>query len=123
VPDVAVKRAPAVLAAATALVTLAACDSGSNHAARPAAAAQPATVRTATCDVWTAAPTGLKWRLVRGMREFFGGQVDTPGMRGQVLPNPRAVRLFDAYCGQSFAGAFELYRIYGNAAAFTTPRN
>jgi hypothetical protein len=114
-------RAPAVLVAATALLTMAACDSGSDHAARPVAEA--ATVRTATCDMWNAAPTGQKWRLVRGMREFFGGQVDSPGMRGQVLPNPRAVRLFDAYCGQPFAGAFALYRIYGNAAAFTTPRN
>jgi hypothetical protein len=116
-----VRRAPTVLVAAAALVTLAACDGGSNHAARPAAA-ELATVRTATCDEWTAASNGEKWRLVRGMREFFGGQVDSPGMRGQVLPNPRAVRLFDDYCGQSFAGAFALYRIYGNAAAFTTPQ-
>lgn len=105
-----------------AVVPLAACD-GSSHGGPPTPAAAPAaTVRTATCDTWQAAPTAQKWRLVRGMREFFGGQVDSPGMHGEVLPNGQAVRLFDSYCAQSFAGAFSLYRIYGNAAAFTLPK-
>ncbi len=109
------------LAAGAALV-LAACDGGSGEGpARTGAAAEPATVRTATCEVWNSAASAQRWRLVRGMREFFGGQVDSPGMRGQVLPDRQALTLFDSYCGQSFAGAFSLYRIYGNAAAFTTP--
>lgn len=116
-------RVLVLLAAAVgAVLVLTACDgSPGQHAATTAAAAPAATVRTATCDTWRNAPTAQKWRLVRGMRDFFGGQVDSPGMRGQVLPNRQALRLFDSYCNQLFAGAFSLYRIYGNAAAFTVP--
>jgi hypothetical protein len=105
--------------AAVALPLLAACGGGSHDTAKPAA--QLATVRTATCHDWRTAPSAQRSRLIEDMREFFGGQVDSPGRRGQVLPDPRAVRLFDAYCSQPFAGAFSLYRIYGNAAAFTIP--
>jgi len=48
--------------------------------------------------------------------------VDSPGERGQVLPDARARQLFDSYCAQRFAAAFNLYRLYGNAAAFTKPQ-
>jgi hypothetical protein len=117
-------RPVAALAVVTALLTVSACDGGSGRRATTSGGvAEAATVRTATCDMWKAAPVAQKWRLVRGMREFFGGHVDAPGERGQVLPNDQARRLFDAYCGQQFAGAFSLYRIYGNAAAFTIPQN
>jgi len=107
-------------AAVVALPLLAACTGGGRHDAQPAAA-QVATVRTATCHDWRTSPADARTRLVAGMREFFGGQVDSPGQRGQVLPDARAARLFDSYCSQPFAGAFSLYRIYGNAAAFTIP--
>jgi hypothetical protein len=112
-------RSTLCLATAVALPLLAACSGGSHHDAMPAA--QLATVRTATCHDWRTAPAAERSRLVEGMREFFGGQVDSPGRRGQVMPSPRATRLFDAYCSQPFASAFSLYRIYGNAAAFTLP--
>ena len=103
-----------VLAAGTA------CTSGADqHAAQTSAAA---TVRTARCLDWNLATAGERRQLVQGMRAFFGGQVDSPGARGQVLPDRNAAKLFDAYCAQPFASAFSLYRIYGNAAAFTAPR-
>jgi hypothetical protein len=115
-------RATALIGAgAAALALLTACGGGSGSTGQPTAAAQAETVRTATCDSWNAAPRSAQDQLVVGMREFFGGQVDSPGARGQVLPDARARRLFDSYCAQPFAGAFNLYRLYGNAAAFTNP--
>ena len=48
--------------------------------------------------------------------------VDSPGARGQVLPDRNAYRLLTTYCSQPFAAAFSLYRLYGNAAAFTAPK-
>ena len=105
------------------LLAVTACTDRSQHpAAQTTAAAQTATVRTARCLDWNLASTAEQRRLVHGMREFFGGQVDSPGARGQVLPDKNAAKLFDAYCAQPYASAFSLYRIYGNAAAFTVPK-
>ena len=109
-------------AGATALALLTACSGGgSASGGQSASAAELATVRTATCNSWNAAPRAEQDQLVVGMREFFGGQVDAPGLRGQVLSDAKAHRLFNSYCAQSFSGAFSLYRLYGNAAAFTNP--
>jgi hypothetical protein len=101
---------------AVALTLVAACGGGSNNASTTGA--DPATVRTATCTSWKTASSTEKDALVIGMRDFFGGQVDSPGLRGQVLPDGKARQLFDSYCARRFAGAFSLYRLYGNAAAF-----
>jgi hypothetical protein len=106
---------------AAAVGTLTACSAGSGSSGSSPTAAQAATVRTATCDSWNAASRAEQDRLVVGMRGFFGGQVDSPGLRGQVLPDAKARQLFDSYCAQPFAGAFSLYRLYGDAAAFTNP--
>ena len=114
-------RTAAAVAAAAAVATLTGCGGSSGSSGQSPSAAQAATVRTATCTSWNAAPRSEQDQLVVGMREFFGGQVDSPGLRGQVLPDAKARRLFDTYCAQSFAGAFSLYRLYGNAAAFTNP--
>ena len=116
-----IRRSMLCLAAVLALPLLAACTGGGGHAAAQSAA-QLATVRTATCSDWRTSPAAERARLVAGLQEFFGGQVDSPGMRGQVLSDARAGRLFDQYCSQPFASAFSLYRIYGNAAAFTIPK-
>jgi hypothetical protein len=114
-------RLVAAVGAAAAVATLTACG-GSGAADPSTSAAAAATVRTATCDAWNAASAQEQGQLVRGMREFFGGQVDTPGVRGKALPDSKATRLFDSYCAQHFAGSFSLYRLYGNAAAFTNPK-
>jgi hypothetical protein len=112
-----VRRPLAAVLGVTLMLT--ACDGGGGRPGKAARAAEPATVRTADCESWNGYQPAQKQRLVEGMREFFGGQVDVPGERGQVLSNPRARALFDSYCAPSYAGAFMLYRIYGNAAAFT----
>jgi hypothetical protein len=114
-------RLAAIGAAASALALLTACTGGSGSSGAATSAAQAASVRTATCNTWQAASRTEQDELVVGMREFFGGQVDSPGLHGQVLRDGKARRLFDSYCAQPFAGAFDLYRLYGNAAAFTNP--
>jgi hypothetical protein len=118
---VGLARTAVAVATATAVGTLTACSGGSGSSGSPPSAAQAATVRTATCDTWNAADRAEQDRLVVGMREFFGGRVDSPGLRGGVLTDSKARQLFTSYCAQPFAGAFDLYRLYGNAAAFTNP--
>ena len=81
--------------------------------------ASMATVRTARCDDWNAMSTAQQARLIVGMRTFFGGVVDQPGMRGQVMPADKARKVLDGFCKEPFAGQFTLYRLYGDAAAFT----
>jgi hypothetical protein len=117
---VAVTRGIAAAACGgAAAVLLSGCGGSDSTPRTSSSAAAAATVRTASCKDWNAAPAAEQQQLVRGLREFFGGQVDTPGLRGQVLPDAKATRLFNSYCAQSYAAAFSLYRLYGNAAAFT----
>jgi hypothetical protein len=82
-------------------------------------AASEATVRTARCNLWNVLDSGDRQRLIAGLRAFFGGRVDAPGRRGQVLPDRYAYTFLTSYCRQPFARAFLLYRLYGNASAFT----
>lgn len=110
----------AAVVALAAAMPLAACG-GSKHTAKQVGA-DFATVRTAQCTDWLHASPTERAALTQGMRDFFSGEVDQPGARGQVLSNPAAAALFDNYCKQSFATEFYLYRIYGNAAAFTVPK-
>jgi hypothetical protein len=98
-----------------------ACGGSEPSSNTESSAAAAATVRTANCTDWSAASSEQRRQLVSGMREFFSGQVDTPGLHGTALPDARAIRLLDSQCAQSYAGAFSLYRLYGNAAAFTNP--
>lgn len=107
--------------ATVAVLVLVACGGGAKHASKPAGA-DFATVRTAKCNDWLHASPDEKSALTQGMRDFFSGEVDQPGSRGQVLDNRAAATLFDNYCKQGFATDFYLYRVYGNAAAFTVPK-
>lgn len=60
-----------------------------------------------------------KARLLAGMRLFFSGVVDSPGMRGKALPDAEGLRVLNGSCQEAFADQFTLYRLYGSAAAFT----
>ena len=108
----------AFAAALGALLIMTGC-SGSHAPKSDNSAIPAATVRSADCHAWKTSRPAERQRLVKGMREFFGGQVDSPGTVGKALTDEQAVALFDGYCKQPYADAFELYRIYGNAAAFT----
>jgi hypothetical protein len=113
-------RRPVLVGAAVLLATtaLAGCGGHEDKTATVEGASM-ATVRTARCDDWNAMTPTQRDRLIVGMRTFFGGVVDQPGMRGQVMPADKARKVFDGFCKESFAGRFTLYRLYGDAAAFT----
>lgn len=112
--------AASATAASTAGGSTSAATAGGGASVPTAATADTeATVRTADCRLWNVLGAADRKRLVLGLRAFFGGSVDVPGERGQVLPDDRADAMLTSYCRQSFAGAFKLYRLYGNAAAFT----
>lgn len=117
-------RRPLVALLVVVAAVLPSACSGSHHnpAKTTPAAAAAATVRTAECHDWNAAGASQRKRLVSGMRAFFGAQVDSPGTLGKALTDRQAFALFDGYCKQPYAAAFALYRIYGNAAAFTAPQ-
>ena len=57
-------------------------------------------------------------RAGAGGRAGQAGPVDR-GRVHQVLPDGQAYGLLTGYCRQPYATAFMLYRLYGNAAAFT----
>jgi hypothetical protein len=113
-----VRRALAAVALVALGVGVAGCGAHDDEVATQQGASM-ATVRTARCADWNGMDSPDRTRLIRGMRTFFGGVVDQPGMRGQVMPADKARRVFDGFCGQSFAADFVLYRLYGDAAAFT----
>ena len=114
------RRLVTLLALLGSLASLTACGSSNRRTgAASAPGPSPATVRTANCNLWLALDRTDRTRLVVGLRNFFGGRVDAPGARGQVLPDKYAYTLLSSYCRQPFAGAFMLYRLYGNAAGFT----
>ena len=85
------------------------------------APASQATVRTATCQLWNTFTPRDRDRVVRGLREFFTQRLDT-GARERVPPDSRAYVLISRYCRLPFARAFLIYRLYGNAAAFSPIR-
>ncbi|WP_310964800.1 hypothetical protein [Nocardioides terrisoli] len=113
------RLAVAVLGLAPLLV-LGGCGSSSSDLQSVAhvVPAPAATVRTARCLEWQQMSREERASLVAGMRKFFGGMVDQPGMRGQVLAGAKAYRVIDGYCAPAYARYFRLYRIYGDAAAF-----
>lgn len=108
------------------LAGLVACGGSpaSRHTTRFAYPARPAsadTVRTADCAAWNAADAGERRRLVAGLRSFFSQRLDT-GARERVLPDDRAYKIITGYCRLPFARAFLIYRLYGNATAFSGQR-
>ena len=56
------------------------------------------------------------------LADCTGGPTGSPGLRGNVLDDERAYRLFQNYCGNYFARGFKLYKLYTRAAAFSPPK-
>jgi hypothetical protein len=74
-----------------------------------------------TCAEWNATGSAGRPALVRRVRAFAGGVViseDAAIGTGAVLSDATAERLYDSWCGRSYAGAFLLYKLYTHAAAF-----
>lgn len=68
--------------------------------------------------MWSVSSRSDRQRLVLGLRAFFSQRLDT-GARERVPPDARAYATIDRYCKLPFARAFLIYRLYGNAAAFS----
>jgi hypothetical protein len=81
-------------------------------------------VRLADCQDWLRGDETARRGTIQEITGFAGGQVgSTPGNpNGAVLTENQAYALFERWCGQDFAGAFKLYKLYTRAAAFT-PRS
>ena len=73
-----------------------------------------------TCGDWRKADGTLRTRLLARLHRWTGGAVvgDTLLGYGSVLSEGRAAALFDAQCSRPYAGAFALYKMYGQAAGF-----
>ena len=68
--------------------------------------------------LWNVLDPPARQRLVVGLRAFFSQPLDT-GAHLKVMPDDRAYKILDSYCRLSFARAFLLYRLYGNAIGFS----
>lgn len=78
-------------------------------------------MRSANCMLWNVLDPPERRRLVTGLHTFFGQRLDT-GAHEQPLADTRAYQVITGYCRLPFARAFLLYRLYGNAAAFSGHR-
>jgi hypothetical protein len=115
-------RARGAAAATAALLVVAAgaaCGRARHHAA-PTSPSAVATVRTADCTTWQQATDAQRQLLVDGMATFFGAPVDSGG-GGNTLSSARARHVFDAGCARPASAGFRLYRLYGDAVAFSPP--
>lgn len=69
--------------------------------------------------LWNVLDRPARLRLVRGLRDFFSQPVDT-GAHEQVIADSDAYAVLTRYCRLPFARGFLLYRLYGNASAFSS---
>jgi hypothetical protein len=69
--------------------------------------------------LWNVLDRPARLRLVRGLRDFFSQPLDN-GAREQVIPDGEANTVLTRYCRLPFARGFLLYRLYGNASAFSS---
>jgi len=101
-------------------VALAGCGGGGGvkgGASKP----PPIPLATFNCGQWSAARADIRQTVLDELHGFYGGPVS--GKRrteayGTVLSDAEATRLFNIYCGRSYASAFTLYKLYARAAAF-----
>ena len=76
-------------------------------------------VRLVDCAAWRRGDPIARRGTIHQIATFAGGAVGAPGGHGATLNAGVAYRYFDAYCQNSFATYFKLYKLYTRAAAFT----
>jgi hypothetical protein len=75
-------------------------------------------VRLADCRDWREGEAVQRLGTIREIRSFAGGPVG-PGLgHGATLGDEEAYELFERFCGNEFARAFKLYKLYTRAAGF-----
>ena len=106
------------------MLGLAACGgsgSGQPAAEQGADLGQPPSL--ADCSDWRQANVRERYGTIRQIRDFAGGPVGSvPGGHGATLPDDRAYKLFERWCGNGYARGFKLYKLYTRAAAFDRSR-
>jgi hypothetical protein len=92
-------------------------DSGDDSTTTPLSGTD---IQHLTCTDWANADEAGRDEIVAGLRAILGGQVTGRKASGQgsVLDDDVAHHLFDGYCDQTFARAFSLYKLYGQASGF-----
>jgi hypothetical protein len=77
------------------------------------------TARETDCTDWNDATVEERQIIVESIGDFEGGA--PTGTAGRTLPADRAYEVFERVCGNDYASAFKLYKIYVRAAAFSPP--
>ena len=117
-----ITRLIVVAAALLCAGALSAC--GGDDASNTASGAGPhiqVALRLADCDDWNQADVSERLGTVQQLTDFAGGPTGSPAGHGNTLTEKRGYDVLDAWCQQSFASAFKLYKLYTRAAAFTPP--
>jgi hypothetical protein len=81
-------------------------------------------IRLADCNDWQQANTEQRLGTIQELKDFASGPIvgnnaSSPSGTGSVLDDKDAYELFNRWCGNDFASAFKLYKLYERAAAFT----
>ena len=121
-------RLLAGVATAALLLGAAGCGGGGKKAGAPGKGAgttpqlapDEGTIRAADCRYWNVTSAAEHRNLLASFRAFFGAEADN-GQRGPVMSDDEATRVLDNGCRPPYAAAFKLYKLYGRAAAFSTP--
>ena len=79
-------------------------------------------LRLADCDDWNQATVSERLGTVQELTDFAGGPTGSPGGHGNTLSAKRGYDVLQAWCKNSFARGFKLYKLYTRAAAFTPPQ-
>lgn len=74
------------------------------------------------CSDWEDASPAFRAKILHDMKQVLGGEVIGIGYsgRGNTLSRARATTLFNDHCSRPGSDGFLLYKLYGQAAGFTS---
>jgi len=115
----ALGRPRAILAVVFATVVLTGCsESGGDAPVTGAGTGIDVPLRLADCRDWSEASVSEKLGTVARIETVVGGPTGSPAGHGNTIPRERAYEVLEGWCGQEFARAFKLYKLYARATAF-----
>ena len=118
-------RSSRIAAFAAALICVAAAGCGGSDSSSSAANVGPhigVALRLADCNDWNQASVSERLGTVQELADFAGGPTGSPAGHGNTLSSQRGYDVLQAWCKNSFARGFKLYKLYTRAAAFTPPQ-
>ena len=115
----ALARARTIAAVALAAAFLAGCsESGGDPPVTGAGTGIDVPLRLADCSDWSDASVAEKLGTIARIETVVGGPTGSPAGHGSTIPRERAYEVLEGWCGQDFARAFKLYKLYARATAF-----